>query len=291
MPLLLPNTQLPPTRSDFSKQSKGIPRSCSALAAAIPEEPAPIRQTRSEVLSRVLIRHGDAGPDVLRRALGALVGVAVAGQRVVVGHAGCRRAVEAPQVAVDHPRALAALVDRPDDQRLAAARVAGGEHARRRRSRSGGASTLPRASSSTPSCVDAAAVLGVQEAHRQQHQLGRQLALGARRPGANGGAALGLRRRAAPPTRAVAGEAASSTTEKSSSPTPALRGLLHRVARAASCSASAATACGRRGGARAARAASSSWTTERGPLADAPARRSRRRCRRRRSRRRACPRP
>ncbi len=46
MPLLLANTQLPPTRSDFSKQSKSMPRSCSALAAAIPEEPAPIRQTR-----------------------------------------------------------------------------------------------------------------------------------------------------------------------------------------------------------------------------------------------------
>jgi hypothetical protein len=51
IPLPLPNTQFPPTWSDFSKQSNGIPRSCSAFAAAIPEEPAPITHTRgSEVL-------------------------------------------------------------------------------------------------------------------------------------------------------------------------------------------------------------------------------------------------
>ena len=45
IPLLLPKTQLPPTRSDFSKQSNGMPRSCSALAAAMPDEPAPMMQT------------------------------------------------------------------------------------------------------------------------------------------------------------------------------------------------------------------------------------------------------
>jgi len=39
-------------------------------------------------------------------------------------------AVQLPrQVAINHPRALAALVDRPDDQRLTAAGVASGEHA------------------------------------------------------------------------------------------------------------------------------------------------------------------
>ena len=42
MPFLLPKTQLPPTRSEASKQVNGTPRSCSALAAAIPEEPAPM---------------------------------------------------------------------------------------------------------------------------------------------------------------------------------------------------------------------------------------------------------
>ena len=46
MPFLLANTQLPPTRSDFSRQSKGMPRSCRALAAAIPEEPAPMMHAR-----------------------------------------------------------------------------------------------------------------------------------------------------------------------------------------------------------------------------------------------------
>ncbi len=50
IPLVLPNTQLPPTRSDFSKQSNGIPRSCSALAAAIPEEPAPITQAEGRLV-------------------------------------------------------------------------------------------------------------------------------------------------------------------------------------------------------------------------------------------------
>ena len=44
IPLRLPNTQLPPTRSDFSKQSTEMPRSWRLLTAAIPEEPAPITQ-------------------------------------------------------------------------------------------------------------------------------------------------------------------------------------------------------------------------------------------------------
>ena len=45
---MLRKTQFPPTRSDFSKQSKAIPRCASALTAAIPEEPAPITQTESD---------------------------------------------------------------------------------------------------------------------------------------------------------------------------------------------------------------------------------------------------
>ena len=45
IPLRFLKTQLPPTRSDFSKQSKSNPRWCSALAAAMPDEPAPITQT------------------------------------------------------------------------------------------------------------------------------------------------------------------------------------------------------------------------------------------------------
>jgi hypothetical protein len=42
---MLPNTQLPPTRSDFSNQSNAIPRWWSAFAAAMPEDPAPMTQT------------------------------------------------------------------------------------------------------------------------------------------------------------------------------------------------------------------------------------------------------
>ena len=42
MPFRLANTQLPPTRSDFSKQSASMPRSTRVLSAAIPDEPAPI---------------------------------------------------------------------------------------------------------------------------------------------------------------------------------------------------------------------------------------------------------
>ena len=40
----LRKTQLPPTLSPSSKQSKSTPRWCSALATAIPVEPAPITQ-------------------------------------------------------------------------------------------------------------------------------------------------------------------------------------------------------------------------------------------------------
>src|SRR5918911_1157850 len=41
IPLRLRKTQLPPTRSDASKTVNGTPCSCSALAAAMPDEPAP----------------------------------------------------------------------------------------------------------------------------------------------------------------------------------------------------------------------------------------------------------
>ncbi len=45
MPLVLPKTQLPPTRSDASNTTNGTWRSFSAFAAAIPEEPAPMIAT------------------------------------------------------------------------------------------------------------------------------------------------------------------------------------------------------------------------------------------------------
>ena len=52
MPLGLSKTQLPPTRSDASKASNGTPRSCSALATAMPEEPAPMTAVRGELVHR-----------------------------------------------------------------------------------------------------------------------------------------------------------------------------------------------------------------------------------------------
>ena len=59
IPFLLPKTQLPPTRSHFSKQSNGIPRSCSAFAAAMPEEPAPITHAEgNEVVPPEAIKPG-----------------------------------------------------------------------------------------------------------------------------------------------------------------------------------------------------------------------------------------
>ena len=45
-PLLLPNTQLPPTRSPFSKHVTGTPASTSAFSAVMPDEPAPITAVR-----------------------------------------------------------------------------------------------------------------------------------------------------------------------------------------------------------------------------------------------------
>ena len=55
IPLRLLNTQLPPTRSDASKQSNAKPRSCSAFTAAIPEEPAPITQTVGSSVMRATL--------------------------------------------------------------------------------------------------------------------------------------------------------------------------------------------------------------------------------------------
>src|SRR3954470_8317370 len=60
MPLVFLNTQLPPTRSDASKQSKSNPAVWSAFAAAIPDEPAPITQTRGSVDIPAGCHEGDA---------------------------------------------------------------------------------------------------------------------------------------------------------------------------------------------------------------------------------------
>ena len=83
------------------------------------------------------------------------------------------------QVAVGHAGALAALVDRPHDQRLAAARVTGGEDAvggRRVRARLGVAARVALDAQRLEQLL-----LGREEAHRQQHELDRVRLLGARR--------------------------------------------------------------------------------------------------------------
>src|SRR3954468_9186459 len=62
IPLRLPNTQLPPTRSDASKTVNGMPHSCSALAAAMPDEPAPMTAAVGYALTgRQRISRDDTG--------------------------------------------------------------------------------------------------------------------------------------------------------------------------------------------------------------------------------------
>ena len=82
MPFLLPKTQLPPTRSEASKHVNGTPRSWSALAAAIPEEPAP-----------------------MTAAVGRL-GIAPASQKVTHASSSCRRRSDAVE-RVDDPEDVA----------------------------------------------------------------------------------------------------------------------------------------------------------------------------------------
>src|SRR5688572_33014094 len=69
-----------------------------------------------------------AGVDAVRRAAARrALRPLVRGSDVAAGDELAR--LERAEVALDHARALPALVDRPHDERLAAARVAGGEHA------------------------------------------------------------------------------------------------------------------------------------------------------------------
>jgi hypothetical protein len=86
--------------------------------------------------------------------------------------------LEGAQVALDHARALAALVDRPDDERLPAARVARGEHP------GDGGLVDARVDVAAPVLRHAGLVeellLGVQEAHGQEHEVRLDLEVGAR---------------------------------------------------------------------------------------------------------------
>jgi len=86
----------------------------------------------------------------------------------------------AHQHAVDFARRLAALGDGPDDQRLAAAAVAGGEDALHRRGVAAGRrlDVAARVLVQLQFVDDVA--LGAEEAQRQQHQVAREDALAAR---------------------------------------------------------------------------------------------------------------
>src|SRR3954470_15074833 len=69
MPLRLPKTQLPPTRSLFSKTSKGMPASWSFLAAAMPLEPAPMMHAFGSAGMVWRVAEVDSGVNFVQRTL------------------------------------------------------------------------------------------------------------------------------------------------------------------------------------------------------------------------------
>ena len=100
-----------------------------------------------------------------------------------VGLIGAGSAVAPIRNRSDRGRGGAALGDRPDDQRLAAAHVAGDEHAGHRRLRSRRPrATLPRSVNSTPRSVSRPSLLRADETHRQQHQVGLEFEVACPRP-------------------------------------------------------------------------------------------------------------
>ena len=68
MPLVFSKTQLPPIRSDASKQVTSSPRSLSFLRAAMPEDPAPMTATVGSWVMQDLSGNGerDGGVTVTR---------------------------------------------------------------------------------------------------------------------------------------------------------------------------------------------------------------------------------
>src|SRR3954451_2153262 len=67
IPLRLPKTQLPPTRSLFSKTSNEMPASWSFLAAAMPDEPAPMMQAVGSTVGMVAKNDSTVNFEVMRR--------------------------------------------------------------------------------------------------------------------------------------------------------------------------------------------------------------------------------
>src|SRR3954468_9014969 len=66
IPLRLPKTQLPPTRSLFSKTSNEMPASWSFLAAAMPDEPAPMMQAVGSTVGMVAKNDSTVNFEVVR---------------------------------------------------------------------------------------------------------------------------------------------------------------------------------------------------------------------------------
>ena len=128
IPLRLPSTQLPPTRSGFSKRSNGIPRSGERLGGGDSRgaraDHARLRERHrySTPIPGPTCSGGPSGPSsASARPASAPSSGRATGEHVVL------LAALGGEVALDDARALATLVDRPHDQRLPAARVAGCE--------------------------------------------------------------------------------------------------------------------------------------------------------------------
>src|SRR5262249_16824834 len=85
----------------------------------------------------------------------------------------------AHEVRVDPARRLAALPDRPHDERLAPSRVAAGEHARHGGLVVPARLQLPPLRQLAAELRDAGVGLGTEEAEREEHELARQIELAA----------------------------------------------------------------------------------------------------------------
>src|SRR5438128_6918195 len=134
------------------------------------------------------------GADVAGWALGALIGGGVTGEACVLDasdgatHGACAAVAPCGEIAIDHARALATLVDRPHDQRLAAAGIAGREHPLHG-ARVGARVLDVAARVSFHAELVQQLGLGAEKAHREQHQLSGELAFG---PGDGAERRLGL---------------------------------------------------------------------------------------------------
>src|SRR2546422_5353149 len=168
------------------------------VARAARSWPAHLKQETSSPAAAgaraALLGCAHAGADMVGWALGTLIGGRVTGEACVLdssdaaAHGACATVAPRGEVAVDHARALATLVDRPHDQRLAAAGVTGREYPLHG-ARVGARVLDVAARVSLHAELVEQLGLGAEKAHREQHQLSGQLALG---PGHGAERRLGL---------------------------------------------------------------------------------------------------